>query len=294
MRERYAFIRCEERHFPTVKMCHWLSVSTSGYYEWRDRPASATATWREEIAALVEFIFYEHHATYGYRRITAVLHREGHAVDGETVRSIMRERGLVTCQEERRRPRTTVQAADAAGLPDRVQRDFTAPEPGMKLVGDITYIPTWSGWVYLATVLDCFSKMVVGYAMADHMRTELVTDALKMAARNGHIRKGVTIFHSDRGSQYTSEEFAKYCERVGVTRSMGRTGICYDNAWAESFNSTLKIERVYRVVYPTRQRAIDDIAEWIELDYNRTRIHSGIGYRTPVEAHEAWFDHAAA
>ena len=171
-----------------------------------------------------------------------------------------------------------------------VNRDFTADEPGLKLVGDITYIPTWQGWVYLATVLDCCTKKVVGYAMAEHMRTELVVDALKMAIINGHTRHGETIFHSDRGTQYMSAEFAEFTRDAGIVRSVGRTGICYDNAWAESFNATLKVERVHRTVYPTRRHAIGDIARYIELRYNQRRLHSALQYRTPNEAEQDWYE----
>ncbi len=238
---------------------------------------------------MVRFSFERSDATYGYRRVHADLIRWGHTLDDETVRSIMRQEGLEACQPKPFRPVTTI-AGDEAETPDPLRRDFTATEPGHKLVGDITYIPTWQGWLYLATVLDCFSKKVVGYAMADHMRTELVTDALGMAARNGHIRKGVTIFHSDRGTQYTSAEFAGYTKDIRVQRSVGRTGICYDNAWAESWNGTLKNERVNRTVYPTREHARIDITRYIELRYSHIRLHSALGYQTPNEAEHAWFE----
>ncbi|WP_257210652.1 IS3 family transposase [Actinomyces ruminis] len=151
----------------------------------------------------------------------------------------------------------------------------------MKWVGDITYIPTWVGFVYLATVLDCRTKKVVGWALADHMRTDLVCQAIDMAVRNCKPVRGVTVFHSDRGSQYTSQQFADHLESYGIRPSVGRTGVCWDNAWAESFNATLKNERVHRMVYPTRDKAIRDVAAWIELTYNQRRLHSGIGYRTP-------------
>lgn len=275
-------------------MCHWSGVSRSGYYAWLTRPESAASRWRSDMAHLVGEIFGDHDGTYGYRRIAAELRRQGHPIDEQTVRSIMRELGLVSCQAKRWVPRTTVPAADVNEVPDLVQRTFESDKPGAKLVGDITYISTWQGWVYLATVLDCHSKMVVGYAMADHMRTSLITDALEMAARRGFITAGETVFHSDRGTQYTSEEFARFCRMRGIIRSVGRTGSCYDNAWAESFNSTLKVERVHRVVYPTRRRAVDDIASWIELYYNRRRIHSGLGYLTPAEAVDEWLNAQAA
>lgn len=290
MSAKYAFIRSEEGSYPVIRMCAWSKVSTSGYYAWRDRPASATAARRAELAELVRFSFVESDETYGYRRVHADLARWGYQVHPETVRSIMRELGLVPCQPRPWRPVTT-DPGDPSGTPDLLHRDFTATEPGTRLVGDITYIPTWEGWLYLATVLDCFSKKVIGYAMADHLRTPLVTDALDMANRNGHIRRGVTVMHTDRGCQYTSAEYANHTEKLGITRSVGRTGVCYDNAWAESFNGTLKNERVNRTAYPTREHARVDISRYIELRYNTRRLHSGIGYQTPVEVEEAW--HAA-
>ena len=225
--------------------------------------------------------------------LNEALARAGRHLDPQTVRSIMAERGLVACQPRPKGPRTTI-GSDAGSTPDLIGRDFTATEPGHRLVGDITYIATWQGWLYLATVLDCFSKKVVGYAMAEHMRTELVTDALAMANRNGHIRPGVTIFHSDRGTQYTSADFEKFTRAAGITRSVGRTGICYDNAWAESFNATLKVERVHRTTYPTRRHAARDIARYIELRYNQKRLHSALGYRTPNEVEDAWYESQAA
>ncbi len=289
MSVKYAFIRGEEGTWSVRDMCTWAGVSRSGYYEWKDRLPSATAERRAVLTAVIEFVFADSDATYGYRRIHAALARMGRACDPQTVRSIMAERGLVAACPKRKGIRTTI-ASDAGELPDLLRRDFTATEPGAKLVGDITYIPTWAGWVFLATVLDCYSKKVVGYAMAAHMRTELVTDALAMAHRNGHVREGVTIFHSDRGTQYTSAEFKEFTDRYGITRSVGRTGICYDNAWAESFNATLKVERVHRTVYPTRDHAYRDIARYIELRYNQKRLHSALGYCTPNEVEQAWYD----
>ena len=289
MSVKYAFIRGEEGSWSVRDMCTWAGVSRSGYYEWKDRLPSATAERRAVLTAVIEFVFADSDATYGYRRIHAALARMGRACDPQTVRSIMAERGLVAACPKRKGIRTTI-ASDAGELPDLLRRDFTATEPGAKLVGDITYIPTWAGWVFLATVLDCYSKKVVGYAMAAHMRTELVTDALAMAHRNGHVREGVTIFHSDRGTQYTSAEFKEFTDRYGITRSVGRTGICYDNAWAESFNATLKVERVHRTVYPTRDHAYRDIARYIELRYNQKRLHSALGYCTPNEVEQAWYD----
>lgn len=289
MNAKYAFIYSEEGNYAIRNMCRWARVSRAGYYEWRQRPVSATRRWRDELGVIIEALFADSDGTYGYRRIHAALMRLHRPCDPQTVRAIMAERHLVACQPRRKGPRTTIQAA-SQGLPDLVRRDFTATEPGTKLVGDITYIPTWQGWVYLATVLDCCTKKVVGYAMADHMRTELVTDALRMAIDNGHTRPGRTIFHSDRGTQYMSSEFADFANVHHIRRSVGRTGICYDNAWAESFNATLKVERVHRTVYPTRRHAIADIARYIELRYNQKRLHSALEYRTPNEAERDWYE----
>ena len=147
---------------------------------------------------------------------------------------------------------------------------------------DITYIPTWEGWLYLASVIDCCTKECIGYALADHMRADLVIDALQMAARNHTLADGA-IFHSDRGTQYTCEAFARAAAELDIRRSVGRTGSCFDNAQAESFNATLKVERVNRTVYPTREHARADVARYIEFRYNSKRLHSALGYRTPKE-----------
>ena len=287
MNVKYAFICGEEGNYPLVKMCRWAKVSRSGYYEWRGRELSATTLWRRRLAALVRWSFEASDSTYGYRRVHADLARRGEHADPETIRSIMREENLVACQPRPWRPTTTV-AGDTASTPDLLLRDFTAAAPATKLVGDITYIPTWQGWLYLATVLDCFSKKVVGYAMAEHMRTSLVTDALAMASRNITIAPGITIFHSDRGCQYTSGEFAAFTDKLGLRRSLGRTGTCYDNAWAESVNGTIKVERVNRTTYPTREQARIDITRYIELRYNQVRLHSTLGYQTPNEVERTW------
>ena len=293
MSVKYAFINGEEGNYPIVSMCRWAGVSRSGYHDWRDRPVSARAARRADLATVIKFSFDQSDETYGYRRVHADLLAWGYRVDDETVRLIMRDLELVPCQPRPWRPVTTI-AGDAAGTPDLVGRDFTASEPGRKLVGDITYIATWQGWLYLATVLDCCTKKVVGYAMADHLRTSLVTAALDMANRNGHIRPGITVMHSDRGVQYTSQVYVEFAAGIGLTRSVGRTGVCYDNAWAESFNGTLKNELVHRTAYPTRNHAEVDITRWIELRYNTRRRHSALGYRTPDQAEQDWKKAASA
>lgn len=285
MSSKYEFIEGEKANYPIYKMCVWARVSKSGFYEWRGRPESATAERRAWLAAQVRRVFDESDQTYGYRRVHAQLAGEGIETGPELVRSIMVAEGLVACQP---RPyKVTTVAGDEPGPADLCQRDFTANAPGVKLVGDITYIATWAGWLYLATVIDCYSKQIIGYAMADHMRTELVTDALNMARQNHHLETDC-IFHSDRGSQYTSGDFAAYLIEHELRGSMGRTGVCWDNAMAESFFAMLKNELVHRTVFPTRRKAVDAIAHWIEIRYNRKRLHSGLGYRTPHEVHSSY------
>jgi transposase InsO family protein len=198
--EKYSFIDAEKAYYPIVKMCGWLTVSTSGFYAWRDRPASTTARRRAGLARLVQAIFDASDGTYGYRRIHAALLRQGEDCGPELVRDLMRDLGLVPCQPRPWRPTTTQPVEAGQTIPDLVGRDFTADAPGTKLVGDITYLPTWQGFSYLATVIDCCTKECIGYAIADHMRAELVIDALRMAARNYPLTPEA-IFHSDRGSQ---------------------------------------------------------------------------------------------
>jgi transposase InsO family protein len=273
-------------------MCRWLGVSKSGYYEWRSRPESATVKRREELKPLVKKAFDDSDGTYGYRRVWCQLARWGVRAGLELVRALMRELGLVACQPRPWRPATTQQGRTGP-IPDLVNRDFTADAPGRKMVGDITYIPTWEGWVYLATVIDCATRKVAGWAMDDNYRTPLITSAIEMAARNLNLPADA-VFHSDRGSNYTSAEFAAALERLGIRQSVGRTGICYDNALAESFNGALKVERVHRTVYPTRKKAEEDIVRYIELRYNRVRLHSGLGYRTPQEALDEYLNRQLA
>ena len=300
MSKRYEFIDAEyavtpagNGTAPTITcMCRWLGVSKSGFYEWRSRAESATAARRKKLALIVGRIFDDSDSTYGYRRVAAQLARQGTVAGPELVRGLMRELGLVACQPRPGRPATT-QQGQAGPIPDLVNRDFSAGIPGQKMVGDITYVPTWEGWVYLASVIDCASRKVIGWAMDDHYRTPLITKAIRMAAGNLSLPEGA-IFHSDRGSNYTSAEFAEVLEELGIRQSVGRTGICFDNALAESFNAALKVERVHRTAYPTRKKAIQGIARYIELRYNRTRLHSALGYRTPQEVHNEYLNRQLA
>jgi len=221
--DKFAFIDAEKAMFPIVKMCVWLEVSTSGYYEWRDRPAPATVQRRQRLAALVQAIFEQSDSTYGYRRVHAALVRQGDGCGPELVRKLILELGLVPCQPRPWRPTTTQPGDGTAAVPDLVGRDFSADAPGRKLVGDITYLPTWQGFAYLATVLDCCTKECIGYAIAEHMRAELVVDALRMAARNYDLEPKV-IFHTDRSSQYLIHAFAEVAAQLDVRHSVGRVG----------------------------------------------------------------------
>lgn len=300
MSEKYEFIgaQCADApagsgNAPTITcMCRWLGVSKSGFYEWRSRPDSATVKRREQLKLLIKKVFDDSDGSYGYRRIWRQLARWGVRAGAELVRALMRELGLVACQPRPWRPSTTRQG-QAGPIPGLVNRDFSATVPGAKMVGDITYIPTWEGWLYLATVIDCATRKVAGWAMGDNYKTPLITSAIEMAARNLDLPADA-IFHSDRGSNYTSAEFAAALERLSIRQSVGRTGICFDNALAESFNAAVKVERVHRTVYPTRKKAKEDIARYIELRYNRTRLHSGLGYRTPQEVHDEYLNRQLA
>ena len=285
MSSRYEFIDGEKANYKVSKMCAWLEVSRSGFYEWRDRPTSATAERRARLAVLVEGIHAEFEQRYGYRKIRIELGRRGEHVSEWLVRRIMTEKGLVCCHP---RPwRATTDNDGSAGPVDLLAGDFSAAVPGVRLVGDVTYIRTAGGWLYLATVIDLFNREVVGYSMANHMRASLIAAAVDMAIRNGRVASGA-VFHSDRGSQYTSQEFAKCLGRHGMRGSMGRTGVCWDNAVAESFFATLKKELVHRTMFPTMNIAKTEISRYIEIFYNRRRIHSKNGYTTPLEARQAW------
>ena len=211
MTAKYAFIESVEldlpRRYGLKNMCRWAGVSASGFFHWRTRPASAQARRHAQLGALVAWSFQRSRGTYGYRRVHADLMRRGVTVGEDLVRDLMRELDLVACQPRPFRV-TTIAGADG-GTPDLLQRNFTAIAPGHKLVGDITYIHTWAGFGYLATVIDCYSKAVIGWAVADHMRTDLVIDALAMARRN-HTTEPDCIFHSDRGTQLRFKESSQH------------------------------------------------------------------------------------
>lgn len=285
-------IDAEKANYPVAWMCGLLKVPRSSFYAWRNRAESPSAARRRELAVLVKAAFGAGRGAYGCRRVAAQLNRDGHPCSVGLVADLMRELGLRACQP-RAYKRTTVPGEQPVTSPDLIGRDFTAQAPGTRLVGDITYLRTGEGWLYLATVIDLATRMVTGWQLASHMRTSLVTDALAMAITHGHVQPGA-VFHSDRGAQYTSAGFARFCQQHGVRASVGRTGVCWDNAAAESFFSALKNEMYHRHAFPDRARARFAVADYIEVFYNRQRLHSTLGYRTPLEALNTFKTAAAA
>ncbi len=275
-------IEAEKATYPIGWMCRQLGVPRSSFYAWRNRTETPTPARRRELAVKVRRVFDDSRRRRAAGGWPAQLNREGHECSVGLVADLMRELGLRAVQP-RAYKRTTLPGEQAEDRPDLIGRDFTAEAPGQRLVGDITYLRTGQGWLYLATVIDLATRMVVGWQLADHMRTRLVTDALQMAIDAGHVPPGA-IFHSDRGCQYTSTEFRQYCKANRVQTSVGRTGVCWDNAAAESFFAALKNEMYHRQKFATRTRARFAVADYIEVFYNRRRLHSTLGYRTPHEA----------
>jgi putative transposase len=275
-------IEAEKANYKIAWMCRLLNVPRSSFYAWRHRVETPTAARRRELSDHVRRVFTASRQTSGCRRVAAQLNREGHECSVGFVADLMRELGLAAVQP-RAYKRTTVPGEYPVESPDLIGRDFTALAPGQRLVGDITYLRTGEGWLYLATVIDLATRMVVGWQLAAHMRTSLVIDAVQMAIIGGHIERDA-IFHSDRGTQYTSKEFALFCKDNHVRTSLGRTGVCWDNAAAESFFAALKNEMYYRTTFATKTRARFAVADYIEVFYNRQRLHSTLGYRTPFEA----------
>lgn len=278
--------------FPVTMMCRLLEVSTSGYYAWRARmdcpPAPATPRGRRtQITTHVKELFHGHNGFAGARTIHQQLRREGIATTLYAVRVIMAQEHLVT---KYRRPfkRTTIPDPKAAARTDLLQRDFHAAVPTTHLCGDITYLRTGQGWMYLATVIDLTTRMVVGWQIADRMTSQLVVDALAMAYHAGYVA-GNAIFHSDRGSQYTSQHFTRTAARMDVRLSVGETGVCWDNAVAESLFSTLKLHLLFdRKQFPTKFAARFETGQWLETYYNRKRIHSATG-TVPADAMRQFF-----
>jgi transposase InsO family protein len=281
----YPFIAAEKGAAQaTRKACTLLSVSRSAYYQWSKQVPSAHAQEDARLAERITTIHHESRETYGSPRVHRQLRREGIRCGRKRVARLMSTRGLAG--RSKRRFKTTTIADPAAGTvaKDHLRRTFTpaSVELDQAWVGDITYLRTWEGWCYLATVIDLASRRVVGFAIADHMRASLVGDALRMALLARRPAAGL-IFHSDRGSQYTSAAFRELLAVNGVVQSLSRPRQCWDNAVAESFFATLKTELVYRHAWPTRAVARLAVFEFIEVFYNRRRLHSALGYCSPAE-----------
>jgi len=281
----YPFIEAEKVAVRNVaKACAMLTVSRSAFYDWHHHARSERAIADAKLAGKIVAIHRVSRSTYGAPRVTAALARSGVAAGRKRVARLMAREGLAR-RVRRRKARTTISDPAAGGaMIDRLGRSFdpASYELDRIYVGDITYVRTHEGWLYLATVIDLASRRVVGFAMADHMRASLVCDALAMAIELRHPKPGF-IFHSDRGSQYTSREFRAALEAARGLQSLSRPRQCWDNAVAESFFATLKEELVYRLVLPTREAARRAIFEFIEVFYNRSRLHSSLGYLTPAE-----------
>ena len=269
-----------QARFRVATMSRVLGVSTSGYYAWRQRPPSARAQADADLTARVQAIHADSRGTYGAPRIHAELAESGVAVGRKRVARVMRAAGIAGVSR-RRGPRTTRREVQARPAPDRVERHFEADAPNRLWVADITYVPTLVGFLYLAIVLDVFSRRVVGWAMAPHLRTELVVEALEMAVEQR--RPEGVVHHSDQGCQYTSLAFGGRCREWGVALSMGSVGDCFDNAMAESFFATLECELLARTVLSTHAEARAAIFEFIEGWYNTRRRHSALRYASPLE-----------
>lgn len=266
--------------FPIATMARVLGVSKAGFYAWRDRPPSAHAQADAALLARVRTVHATSRQTYGAPRVHADLRHRGERHGRKRVARLMRQAGLVGASHRHGGPTTTRRDHDARPAPDLVDRNFTAPGPNQLWVADITYVPTATGFLYLAIVLDAWSRKIVGWSMANHLRTELVLDAMEAAV--GQRRPSSVIHHSDQGCQYTSVAFGKRCGEAGVRPSMGSVGDAYDNAMAESFFSTLEAELLSRRRFVSQAEARMACFSYIEGWYNPVRLHSGLGYRSPM------------
>ena len=290
---RFRFIAAEKAHHSVARLCQALHVSRSGFYAWLGRQPSARARADAALTEQIAAIHHESRGTYGAPRVHAEL-ADAHGIrcGRKRVARLMRAAGLAGVSR-RRTVRTTRRDDGGEVSTDLVHRSFTASTPNRLWVADITYLPTWQGFLYLAVVLDAFSRRVVGWAMADHLRTELVADALDMALWNRRPPAGV-IHHSDHGCQYTSLAFGSRCRRAGITLSMGSVGDCYDNAMAESFFASLECELIDRSRWRTHTEARMAVFDYIEGFYNPPRRHSALAYLSPAEYERRRHDPTAA
>ena len=291
---RWDFISENRADFGVQRICRVLGASRAGFYRYLATAQERAERRAEETRTVAEIraIHAEHQGAYGAPRVHAELRARGRGINRKRVTRLMRVNDIVG-RHLRRKKRTTIADTTAPPAPDLVMRDFTADTLNTRWCGDITYIAVGSTWLYLATVIDICSRKVVGWSIADHMRTELVETALKNAAATSVIEP-LAIFHSDRGSVYTSGDYRTLVKDLGMRSSAGRTGVCWDNAMAESFFSALKNERVYRTVYATKAQARRDVIAYIEGFYNSRRRHSALGYRRPDEVHYGYVQPATA
>jgi transposase InsO family protein len=283
----YAFIGELMGEFPVTRMCQVLGVSSSGYYDWRGRPASQRQQANEKLLAAIRREHAASRRTYGSPRIHKALQQEGFHVGRHRIARLMQANGIVGKAPRRKRPVTTRRAEGALAAPNVLAQDFTARKPNEKWLADITYIDTAEGWLYLALVLDLFARYIVGWSMAPHMRAELVEDALRMGLGRRLPDAGL-LHHSDQGGQYTSSSVQSLLAAHEIEVSMSGVGNCYDNAPMESFIGTLKTECADHP-FATRAEARQAIFEYIEVWYNRQRLHSSLDYLTPTEFEHQYF-----
>lgn len=283
-------MRAEKENFSVKRMARLLKVSASGYYRWNERQLhgpSPRAVRQRARDRQVAKVFEESDQTYGAPRVAAQLHREGTMADRKTVAQSMRRQGIEGISPRKFRPVTTIPGVDTHHLPDLVKRQWDRGQLDAVWISDITYLRTREGWLYLCAVRDGCSRRVLGWAMDSVQTTDLVERALRMAyTLRGNVPADV-VFHADRGAQFTSTQLWETARELGVLQSVGRTGVCWDNAMQESFWSTLKTEYFDRHVWKTRAEAKKAVAWWIEDFYNRRRLHSKIGMVPPVEFEQA-------
>ena len=275
-------ISAEKARTPVSVCCRLLGVSRSGYYDWERRAPSDRALTDLWLIEKIKQIHKDNRKVYGSPRIHADLRlRYGIRVARKRVERLMREAGI-SGLVRRKRGRSTVSVPGVRVADDLVERQFRPAAPNLLWIADLTYLRTWQGWLYLAAVQDAYSRAIVGWSMADHMRSELVVDALKLAVARRRPDLGL-VHHSDQGSQYVSLAFGQAAGDAGIARSMGSKGDCFDNAVAESFFATLKKELVHRQSWPTRRELTGELFEYIEGFYNRVRRHSTLGYLSPTD-----------
>jgi putative transposase len=279
---RFRFIEDRRADYPVTVLCDVLGVSTAGYYAWRSRPESRRSAANREIVDDIKQVHRDTSGRYGSPRIHAELKAQGRGVSRGRIERLMRHHGIRAIMARPRRVRTTDSRHGFPIAPNLLDRDFTASAPNRIWLADITYVETDQGWLYLAAVMDLYSRRIVGWAMEDHLRAELPLAALAMAISAKRPGAGL-IHHSDRGVQYASADYRKMMQSAGFKVSMSRKADCYDNAPMESFFHTLKTELVHHRHYATRNEATRDIFAYIEGFYNRTRRHSAIGYVSPIE-----------